>query len=207
MSSNTSGMETCPECHGSGKIPIGAHELVALIPYSDKRLRPRRTKLIIAISVLITSGIMGLCIFFFYPRAVTLSLTDVQTVNSTTCEDEFELFLNETFVVRNSNYVAVDVENLKFTVTYFDQVIGTDVLPHLSIGPRSDAVVTVMINSSNMQVSYRHIALVPCTGFLQKINLNFNLLGTVHFLSQSSQLTVDHSQSVSCANTRPCGVV
>lgn len=34
----------CPTCHGTGRIPKGQEdELVALIPYNDKRLKPRRT--------------------------------------------------------------------------------------------------------------------------------------------------------------------
>ncbi|KAG7282960.1 hypothetical protein CRUP_028477 [Coryphaenoides rupestris] len=35
---------TCPTCQGTGRIPRGQeNQLVALIPYSDQRLRPSRT--------------------------------------------------------------------------------------------------------------------------------------------------------------------
>ncbi|MEQ2240476.1 hypothetical protein ILYODFUR_015367, partial [Ilyodon furcidens] len=35
---------TCPTCQGTGRIPSEqVNELVALIPYSDQRLRPQRT--------------------------------------------------------------------------------------------------------------------------------------------------------------------
>nr|AAH53198.1 Zgc:64013 protein [Danio rerio] len=35
---------TCPTCQGTGRIPRNQeNQLVALIPYSDQRLKPRRT--------------------------------------------------------------------------------------------------------------------------------------------------------------------
>ncbi|XP_008939818.1 PREDICTED: transmembrane protein 106C-like [Merops nubicus] len=35
---------TCPTCQGTGCVPTEqVNELVALIPYSDQRLRPQRT--------------------------------------------------------------------------------------------------------------------------------------------------------------------
>jgi hypothetical protein len=38
-----SGGAQCPTCRGTGRLPRGQNEeLVALIPYSDKRLKPRR---------------------------------------------------------------------------------------------------------------------------------------------------------------------
>ncbi|KAM6376432.1 transmembrane protein 106B isoform 2-T2 [Alca torda] len=49
---------TCPTCQGTGRIPRGQeNQLVALIPYSDQRLRPRRTKLYVTASVINTLNI------------------------------------------------------------------------------------------------------------------------------------------------------
>ncbi|CAB1311984.1 unnamed protein product [Coregonus sp. 'balchen'] len=35
--------DTCPTCRGIGRIPRGHDQLVAVIPCSDKRLKPSRT--------------------------------------------------------------------------------------------------------------------------------------------------------------------
>ncbi|XP_077978790.1 transmembrane protein 106B-like [Glandiceps talaboti] len=71
---------TCPTCRGTGKIPRGQEdELVALIPYSDKRLRPRRTTLYVCIAIFICLAIAGLLIFFLFPREITLQASKVRT--------------------------------------------------------------------------------------------------------------------------------
>ncbi len=62
---------TCPTCQGTGRIPRGQeNQLVALIPYSDQRLRPRRTKLYVMASVLACLLLSGLAVFFLFPRTI-----------------------------------------------------------------------------------------------------------------------------------------
>lgn len=68
--------ETCPTCKGKGKIAKDAlrhDELIALIPVKDQRLKPKRTKLIIGLTVLVTAASLGLIIFFLFPRGMDAS--------------------------------------------------------------------------------------------------------------------------------------
>ncbi|XP_076212912.1 transmembrane protein 106A isoform X3 [Aptenodytes patagonicus] len=63
----------CPTCQGTGRIP-GEQEkqLVALIPYGDQRLKPRRTKLYVCLAVTICLLTTSLGIFFLFPRSITV---------------------------------------------------------------------------------------------------------------------------------------
>lgn len=47
---------TCPTCNGLGRMPKSSkNELVALVPYNDERLKPRRTKCFIFTGMVITA--------------------------------------------------------------------------------------------------------------------------------------------------------
>ncbi|XP_027661587.1 transmembrane protein 106A isoform X2 [Falco rusticolus] len=67
------GCVNCPTCQGTGRIP-GEQEkqLVALIPYGDQRLKPRRTKLYVCLAVMICLLTTSLSIFFLFPRSIAV---------------------------------------------------------------------------------------------------------------------------------------
>ncbi|MEQ2206051.1 hypothetical protein XENOCAPTIV_021834 [Xenoophorus captivus] len=96
---------TCPTCQGTGRIPRGykdaviffptqsvpghpvtcfcstgqENQLVALIPYSDQRLRPSRTKLYVTISVALCLLLSGLAVFFLFPRSIDVTYVGVKS--------------------------------------------------------------------------------------------------------------------------------
>ncbi|KAG7263186.1 hypothetical protein CRUP_035764 [Coryphaenoides rupestris] len=72
---------TCPTCRGTGRIPRGHEDmLVAVIPCNDVRLKPRRTKLYICISMVLCLVLCCLIVFFLFPRSVVLIPVSVQSV-------------------------------------------------------------------------------------------------------------------------------
>ncbi|XP_062510184.1 transmembrane protein 106B-like isoform X2 [Corticium candelabrum] len=75
---------TCPTCHGKGTVDIepgqSPEQLVALIPYRDKRLKPRRTKLYVGLTVTMCAIASGLLLFFLLPRSVSLKLTEPRII-------------------------------------------------------------------------------------------------------------------------------
>ncbi|TMS22236.1 Transmembrane protein 106B [Larimichthys crocea] len=80
MNRHSSG-DSCPTCRGTGRIPRGQEDqLVAVIPCNDVRLKPRRTKLTVCVSMGLCLFVCCLILFFLFPRSVTLTPVSVQSV-------------------------------------------------------------------------------------------------------------------------------
>lgn len=117
---------TCPTCQGTGRIPRGQeNQLVALIPYSDQRLQPRRTKLYVTASVLLCLLLCGLAIFFLFPRSIDVSYVGVKSV-VVGYDQEKRVYLNitNTLNITNNNYYSVEVANITAQVQFAQTVIG-----------------------------------------------------------------------------------
>ncbi|KFP54486.1 Transmembrane protein 106C, partial [Cathartes aura] len=138
---------TCPTCQGTGCIPTEqVNELVALIPYSDQRLRPQRTKLYVLLSVLLCLLISGLVVFFLFPHSVLVDDDGIKVVqvwfdkkNSVVV-----LAITATLRIRNSNFYSVTVTSLTSQVQYMNTVVGTQQITNVSsIQPLSDKLVFI----------------------------------------------------------------
>ncbi|XP_075581117.1 transmembrane protein 106C [Pelecanus crispus] len=142
---------TCPTCQGTGCIPTEqVNELVALIPYSDQRLRPQRTKLYVLLSVLLCLLISGLVVFFLFPHSVLVDDDGIKVVqvwfdkkNSVVV-----LAITASLRIRNSNFYSVAVTSLTSQVQYMNTVVGTQQITNVSsIQPRSDKLVNFTVKA------------------------------------------------------------
>ncbi|KAI5939480.1 Transmembrane protein 106B [Manis javanica] len=130
---------TCPTCQGTGRIPRGQeNQLVALIPYSDQRLRPRRTKLYVMASVFVCLLLSGLAVFFLFPRSIDVKYIGVKSVYVSYDAQQRAIYLNITNLlnITNNNYYSVEVENITAQVQFSKTVIGKTRLNNITtIGP------------------------------------------------------------------------
>ncbi|NXE30190.1 T106C protein, partial [Ardeotis kori] len=142
---------TCPTCQGTGCIPTEqVNELVALIPYSDQRLRPQRTKLYVLLSVLLCLLASGLVVFFLFPHSVLVDDDGIKVVrvwfdkkNSVVV-----LAITATLRIRNSNFYSVTVTSLTSQVQYMNTVVGTQQITNVSsIQPLSDKLVNFTVKA------------------------------------------------------------
>ncbi|XP_042747668.1 transmembrane protein 106C-like [Lagopus leucura] len=142
---------TCPTCQGTGCIPTEqVNELVALIPYSDQRLRPQRTKLYVLLSVLLCLLISGLVVFFLFPHSVLVDDGGIKVVqvwfdrkNSVVL-----LAITATLQIRNSNFYSVTVDSLTSQVQYMNTVVGSQQITNISsIQPLSDKLVNFTVKA------------------------------------------------------------
>merc|ERR1712170_66733 len=67
----------CPTCQGTGRVPrTQQQELVALIPYDDDRLKPKRTALWVTLgvvtAVLACGLVAGSLVYILVPRTVVV---------------------------------------------------------------------------------------------------------------------------------------
>ncbi|KAM4755265.1 transmembrane protein 106C isoform 1-T1 [Cyanocitta cristata] len=126
---------TCPTCQGTGRIPTEqVNELVALIPYSDQRLRPQRTKLYVLLSVLLCLLLSGLGVFFLFPHSVLVDDDGIKVVQVWFDRKNSAVLLaiTATLRIRNSNFYSVAVSSLSSQVQYMNTVVGSQQLTNVS---------------------------------------------------------------------------
>ncbi|KAK1898378.1 Transmembrane protein 106B [Dissostichus eleginoides] len=132
---------TCPTCQGTGRIPSDqVNELVALIPYSDQRLQPQRTKLYVVLSVVLCLLASSLVAFFLFPRSVIVVDDGIHSVSVRFDHFEDKSTLN----LSNPNFFSVLVQSVSCQVLYMKMVIGNQQLNN----------VTTILPLSQRQVNY-----------------------------------------------------
>ncbi|OPJ71890.1 transmembrane protein 106C [Patagioenas fasciata monilis] len=142
---------TCPTCQGTGCIPTEqVNELVALIPYSDQRLRPQRTKLYVLLSVLLCLLVSGLVVFFLFPHSVLVDDDGIKVVQVWFDKKNSVVILaiTATLRIKNSNFYSVTVTSLTSQVQYMNTVVGTQQISSVSsIQPLSDKLVNFTVKA------------------------------------------------------------
>ncbi|NXN10349.1 T106C protein, partial [Indicator maculatus] len=131
-------------------FPEQVNELVALIPYSDQRLRPQRTKLYVLLSVLLCLLLSALVVFFLFPHAVLVDDEGIRVVQVwfDSKDSVVLLAITATLRIRNSNFYRVAVPSLSSQVQYMNTVVGSQQLSNLSsIQPRSDKLVNFTVKA------------------------------------------------------------
>uniref|UniRef100_A0A8C2WVB3 Transmembrane protein 106B n=1 Tax=Cyclopterus lumpus TaxID=8103 RepID=A0A8C2WVB3_CYCLU len=126
---------TCPSCQGTGRIPRGQeNQLVALIPYSDQRLRPRRTKLYVSASVVLCLLLSSLAVFFLFPRSIDVSYVGVKSVFVSYDQEKRSVYLNitNTLNITNNNYYSVEEADITAQVQFAKTVIGTSRISNIT---------------------------------------------------------------------------
>ncbi|KAM9351213.1 transmembrane protein 106C-like [Symphorus nematophorus] len=138
---------TCPTCQGTGRIPSGqVNELVALIPYSDQRLQPQRTKLYVVLSIVLCLLASSLVAFFLFPRAVVVVDDGIHSVTVRFDHSNTRVLMNMTSTLNltNPNFFSVLVQSVSCQVLYMKTVIGTQQLDNA----------TTILPLSQSQVNY-----------------------------------------------------
>ncbi|NWQ94652.1 T106A protein, partial [Burhinus bistriatus] len=194
---------SCPTCQGTGRIP-GEQEkqLVALIPYGDQRLKPRRTKLYVCLAVTICLLTTSLSIFFLFPRSVTVLPAGLNAssigFNATTTS----IYLNMTNVlnITNNNFYLVTVVQLDVEVLHQSLVVGkTTVKTLLSISPLQSGQVSSAATPVKLTLFFSCSNI--CTWTKVKVhNVLLHIQGTLTctYLCHSEQLAFEDYQYVDC---------
>ncbi|XP_036991461.1 transmembrane protein 106C [Artibeus jamaicensis] len=142
---------TCLTCQGTGYIPTEqVNELVALIPHSDQRLRPQRTKQYVLLSVLLCLLAFGLVAFFLFPHSVLVDDDGIKVMKVTLNNHDSLVILaiKATLKIRNSNFYSVAVTSLSSQVQYMNTVVGSHVTTNTSlIPPRSERLVNFTVQA------------------------------------------------------------
>ncbi|NXD20050.1 T106B protein, partial [Spelaeornis formosus] len=194
---------TCPTCQGTGRIPRGQeNQLVALIPYSDQRLRPRRTKLYVTASVTVCLLLSGLAVFFLFPRSIDVQYVGVKSVYVTYEADRRIIYLNitNTLNITNNNYYSVEVANITAQVQFSKTVIGKARLNNITnIGPldmkQIDYMVPTVIQD---EMSYMYDFCTLPSIKVHNIVVMMQVTVTTSYLGHPEQISQERYQYVDC---------
>ncbi|KFP08963.1 Transmembrane protein 106A, partial [Egretta garzetta] len=195
------GCVTCPTCQGTGRIP-GEQEkqLVALIPYGDQRLKPRRTKLYVCLAVTICLVTTSLSIFFLFPRSITVLPAGLNASSIAFNASTTSIYLNMTNVlnVTNNNFYLVTVVQLDIEVLHQSLVVGKSTMNTLlHMSPLQSSQIYYMVPSRILDDNTYNI----CTWTEVKVhNVLLHIQGTLTctYLCHSEQLAFEDYQYVDC---------
>ncbi|KAK5855516.1 hypothetical protein PBY51_005613 [Eleginops maclovinus] len=194
---------TCPTCQGTGRIPRGQeNQLVALIPYSDQRLRPRRTKLYVSASVLLCLLLSSLAVFFLFPRSIDVSYVGVKSVFVSYDLEKRSVYLNitNTLNITNNNYYSVQVANITAQVQFARSVIGkTRISNMMYISPldmkQMDYMVPTII-ADEMNYMYDYCTLQTIR--VHNIVVMMQVTVTTTYFGHAEQVSQEMYQYVDC---------
>ncbi|KTF78772.1 hypothetical protein cypCar_00028248 [Cyprinus carpio] len=169
---------TCPTCQGTGRIPRDQeNQLVALIPYSDQRLKPRRTQVNFKIRFK-----SALDTIYFMADCFLALLQDINTLNIT-----------------NNNYYPVRVANITAQVQFYKTVIGKSVISNVtSITPLDMrqvdyTVPTIIANEMNYIFDYCTMPSIKVHNIVVMMQTTVTVMyfGHAEQVSQEKYLYVD----------------
>lgn len=191
----------CPTCKGTGRIPRGQErQLVALIPYSDQRLRPRRTKLYVCIAVVSCLLLSAITIFFLFPRSVSVDHAGLNSSLITFNPESDTVNINITNIVNitNSNFYSVSVVAITVEMLHINTVVGQITTQiKMDISPVTTkqlcyTVPNVLTDNSTYKI---------CTWSAIKVHnvlLHIQATVTVSYLAHEEQVSLDTFEYVDC---------
>ncbi|XP_061299399.1 transmembrane protein 106C [Pezoporus flaviventris] len=196
---------TCPTCQGTGCIPTQqVNELVALIPYSDQRLRPQRSKkLYVLLSVLLCLLISGLVVFFFFPHSILVDDDGIKVVQVWFDKKNSVVILaiTATLRIRNSNFYSVTVTSLTTQVQYMNTVVGTQQVSNVSsIQPLSDKLVNFTVKAElGGSFSYVYFSCTFPKAKVHNILIFMRTWVKLSYIGHVSQSTLERYRYVDCS--------
>ncbi|NWI14096.1 T106A protein, partial [Crypturellus soui] len=191
----------CPTCQGTGRIPREQEkQLVALIPYGDQRLKPRRTKLYVCLAVSTCLLMTSLCVFFLFPRSITVlpAGLNASSIGFDATTTSISLNMTNVLNITNNNFYPVTVVQLHIEVLHQSLVIGkTTMKTLLNISPLQSSQVSFAAHSRAGSLPLQEClsgtvltaasVFLPCRGTL-----------TCTYLCHSEQLAFENYQYVDC---------
>uniref|UniRef100_A0A3Q1J5P2 Uncharacterized protein n=1 Tax=Anabas testudineus TaxID=64144 RepID=A0A3Q1J5P2_ANATE len=198
INGNSTG-DVCPTCRQED-------QLVAVIPCNDVRLKPRRTKLYMCVSMAACLFLCCLILFFLFPRSVTLSPVSVQSVMVYFTTDTVEMDVTNLINITNENFVPVQIVEFHIQGLVDDMVVGKKKISNLTaIQSHSQKLVSFLkmvhikifygapINCSVSYSAYcKSTSISTHILFVQLMTMN------ISYLSHTEQVSLDTFEFIDC---------
>lgn len=204
--------KNCPTCKGTGRIKQNEqNKLIALIPLSDSRLKPKRLWIWILITFLLCFIASFGIYFFLSPRSIDIksiyqnvkpyNITYIRDTNSTTVG--LIIDFNEKYSITNKNFYSVHMKNVTLQLNRNSRVT----LPKLSyrknveIGARQNQTINVKVKYILYTLNDPYVQL--CIN--EVLNDLFTLVSTYFSFStlwnNDERYFIDSMQYIYCSNT------
>uniref|UniRef100_A0A1A7Y2U5 Tubulin, alpha 8 like 3 n=1 Tax=Iconisemion striatum TaxID=60296 RepID=A0A1A7Y2U5_9TELE len=195
----SSASDTCPTCRGTGRIPRGQeNQLVAVIPCNDVRLKPRRTKLYVFISMSMCLLICCLILFFLFPRSVSITPVSVLSVMVYFTPDSVDMEVKNLLNITNENFVPVQIKDFNMQGLIVKTVMGKAKMTNLTAVPsRSKQSYTIQINLLITDKGLNDY----CKSEKFKIHtlfLELQLTMNISYFSHTEQISLDTFEYIDC---------
>ncbi|XP_060945408.1 transmembrane protein 106B-like isoform X2 [Limanda limanda] len=189
----------CPTCQGTGRIRRGQEsKLVAVISCNDQRLKPRHTKLYVAVSVGVCLLVSAVVLFFLFPRAVLLSSVAVKSSFVYFTKNNVLINITHVLNITNNNFATVQTYNLSVQALNFDTVVGTVSIENVtSVKPLSTTTYSFMIPIQLLDPglsNYCKKASLP----VHILYLHLQMSMTVYYLAHYEQLSLETYEYIDC---------
>ncbi|CAK6964998.1 transmembrane protein 106A [Scomber scombrus] len=196
---NPNSSDTCPTCRGTGRIPRGHQDqLVAVIPCNDVRLKPRRTKLYVCVSMALCLFFCCLILFFLFPRSVTLTPVSVLSVMVYFSQDTVDMKVTNLINITNENFVPVQIVDFSIQGLVSDIVVGKTKISNMTaLQSRSMKSYTIQID---LPISDKGLN-TYCKSTSIKIHtlfLELQMTMNISYLSHTEQLSMDTFEYIDC---------
>ncbi|XP_047466075.1 transmembrane protein 106A [Mugil cephalus] len=198
ISGNATG-DTCPTCRGTGRIPRGHEDqLVAVIPCNDVRLRPRRTKLYVFISMVVCLLLCCLILFFFFPRSITPTPVSVLSVMVYFTPDAVEMQVTNVINISNENFFPVEIAQFTMQGLIADIVMGKTKLSNMTaIQPRSQKSYTIEIDLPLTDKGL--VAYCKSSSFkIHTLFLELQMTMNISYMAHTEQLSLQTYEYIDC---------
>lgn len=191
--------EACPTCQGTGQIPRGQEaQLVAVIPCSDQRLKPRHTKLYVCLSVVLCLLTSSLTLFFLFPRSLDMSPVTLQSSVIYFTPSNVQIITTNSLNLSNYNFVTIEARNIDLQILINETVVGrTKLLNVTSIPPRSQKTFTVVTNNTIEDPGLNNY----CKSTSIRIHILFlhlQMTITASYLSHEEMQSIDTYEFIDC---------
>ncbi|XP_028263312.1 transmembrane protein 106A [Parambassis ranga] len=191
--------DTCPTCRGTGRIPRGhADQLVAVIPCNDDRLKPRRTKLYVCVSMAACLLLCCLILYFLFPRSVTLTPVSVLSVMVYFSPVAVEIDVTNLIDVSNQNFVPVQILEFSVQGLVTDTVVGKTRMSNMTgLQSRSHRPYTVHIG---LNITDKGLNSYCKSGSIKihTLFLQLQMTMNISYMSHTELLSLDTFEYIDC---------
>ncbi|XP_035001094.1 transmembrane protein 106A [Hippoglossus stenolepis] len=191
--------ETCPTCRGTGRIPRGhKDQLVAVIPCNDVRLKPRRTKLYVCVSMAVCLLVCCLILFFLFPRSVSLTPVSVLSVMVYFTPGMVNMEVTNLINITNENFVPIQIVGFSIQSVVTNIVVSKTKISNITaIQSRSQKSYTIQIHlpivDPGLDTFCKMSSIKIHTLFLE-LQMTLN----ISYLSHTEQLSVNSFEFIDC---------